>query len=281
MNFETVDWELEARRVAAAFGIAQGTCKFHLNSASDEQFEERCLLLKNGGSANGDGFVLDIIYTRLSRYFAMCDNATGDLARVHILWNGELRYVKYEMAPLLAEPLARALDHLDLLTPEIEAELKISVSAHQKIKWVIEHSKVMQYGIVDWDAEAARIARAFDIQTPLRFRLKTKAGIERRDLLSGSHSHIVVDENLRLSVIYKPDSLYFKLHDKEVATWIRVGYTGDFYQGSMEPRYSRPLAKGLFHLGLLGSFTEELLGWSISAHEKLEWALEYEQRYGL
>ena len=138
---------------------------------------------------------------------------------------------------------------------------------------------VMDYETIDWDAEALRIARAFGVEAPLRFRRKIKDSKIRHDLLSGSHTHIVVHETLRLTVNYKPHCLHFKLHYGDVATAVTIGYNGMVGQATVESKYSNQLAKGLFHLGLLHHDTIEILGWSISEHDKLEWLLEYEERY--
>jgi len=145
-NYETLDWELEAQRVAAAFEVAE-PCHFtHLRGITSYVATERetdlnkSLLLKNG-------LYVDISYDRESKVFVVSEiNENGYVKHSCLIvvgWGGPNRTVRYgkrsAQPDYILHTLAKALLFLDLLTPEVETQIGISITAHERIEWTLEH----------------------------------------------------------------------------------------------------------------------------------------------
>lgn len=128
MTYETLNWELEAQRVARAFGV-EGECDWHIHN------EDRRLFL-----ADTSPYVpyvpfscseIAIAYARSGRDF---HNASSYLV---IGFDGKIHV--NEGAEKFGKPLARALFHLDLLSPAVESALGVSISHHEKLEWTLEY----------------------------------------------------------------------------------------------------------------------------------------------
>ncbi len=138
MTFERIDWEAEALRVASAFGI-EFPCQF-LEFDSDQRllylqgFTSRIWLRKEGA------LYLTALYDQKGRLFTVSESY-ADSAEIFIGWDGSVdrRPWFYDHNLLIA----RALFYLDLLTPEVEAALLVSVSAHERLEWLLHSRKVL------------------------------------------------------------------------------------------------------------------------------------------
>jgi len=133
MNFESMDWEAEAQRVAAAFGV-EAPCQF-LEFDSNQR-----LLYVQGFTSriwlkHTQTLYLTAFYAQNGRLFTITQGY-GDSAELFIGWDGSVdrRPWFYDHNPIIA----RALFYLDLLTPEAEEALCISVSAHDRLEWMLQ-----------------------------------------------------------------------------------------------------------------------------------------------
>lgn len=140
MNLGTMDWELEAVRVAGAFGVAE-ECEFRnkSNSGADDEFEERLFCLKNAELPLVNEFKMSVTYMKTRRIFVILNPQNHCVGQVFISWQGQSMFGgfgSFGKLPLMT----RALFHLGLglLTPEIEAALNVNISAHEKAEWLLE-----------------------------------------------------------------------------------------------------------------------------------------------
>ena len=136
MDFETMDWKAEAERVARAFGV-EGKCFFRA------EYEE--YVLRSVDRANKDYFKQPLIQPRVyllatyeaeGQYFEIYNPAAGQSTTIIIGDTIDLNRFSGDL--FFANEMARALYKLDLLTPEIEAMLKVNISAHQRLEWALE-----------------------------------------------------------------------------------------------------------------------------------------------
>jgi len=150
-TFETLDWNAEARRVARAFGVTE-ECHFHT-------------YVENEPIENGDG---DYPYLRLTLKDGLTEPTIFCRDDVALLCEydediGRSYYVYAEkgvtgirmewdesLASLIKDStllplLAKGLFYLDILTPEVEETLKITVTAHEKLEWAREYEQ--RYGL--------------------------------------------------------------------------------------------------------------------------------------
>jgi len=140
-NYETLDWELEARRVAKAFEIEK-ECYFY--SVIESNGEEcRWLRLKGEDSPllfNRHAW-FNIRYTREYRgFYVVVPDLKWAVLEVEFSWNGEL--IESIFTDYHALKIARGLFRLGLLTPAIETELwalMTNNSAHEKLEWKLEY----------------------------------------------------------------------------------------------------------------------------------------------
>jgi hypothetical protein len=147
-KFETTDWEVEAKRVVQAFGV-----------------KRRCAFKKMGESRLAGMYLRDkplpfpdepettklrliVEYNRTERRFTVWGHAgpkefmkVSRRTQIVLDWDGAVisSWLVYHDAGLPddSELLARGLFFLDLLTPEVEATLKVNVSQHQKMEWAL------------------------------------------------------------------------------------------------------------------------------------------------
>jgi len=149
MNFETIDWEAEALRVSRAFEVEE-ECEFFVIPPDwyDLEKGETRELLHDFGleqhnvEALGE-FELTVNYSPESRFYGLESLDTGEAAVISIQWDGSLPRRVYRHKP--TKFLVRPLFHLDLLTPEVEAALGVSISANQKLEWTQEYKA--RYGL--------------------------------------------------------------------------------------------------------------------------------------
>ncbi len=173
----------------------------------------------------------------------------------------------------------------------------------------------MEFETMDWKSEAQRVMMAFDVAEECEFVDEsnffgpTKILSLRRSRLVkfwkrffhlfirpriDKVDKILTQDGMLLLVSYRLDTgkllLYFTLTENKPMTildraWASVCFSPD---GSLvrellladSNKYAVPLAKGLFHLGLLSPEIEAALKIAVSAHQKMEWTLEYEASYG-
>jgi hypothetical protein len=131
MAYETLNWKHEANRVAAAFG-AEGECEF-------VEFDAGQRLLQWRGWSRiylAGSLYFGALYDGEGRLFSVTEGYT-DAAEIFISWDGSVNqrpwFYKHNIL------LARALFHLQLLTPEVEGALNVSVTAHDKLEWTLNY----------------------------------------------------------------------------------------------------------------------------------------------
>lgn len=141
MDFETIDWNVEAKRVARAFDF-EGECEFVPTTYAHE------MEIVSGGSSQlkiHQRLYLNATYSLYGREFGLWQGwefSQSWSARVVVKWNNRIVVHLNPSEPRLF--LAHALFRLDLLTPETEAELKVSLTAHERIEWTLEREE--RYG---------------------------------------------------------------------------------------------------------------------------------------
>ena len=136
---------------------------------------------------------------------------------------------------------------------------------------------------MDWKAEAERVARAFGLEGKCEFYRRNKHDESRyfRHLVKPyaiTFPHPIGETRLR--VTYDPNGRHFDLSNGSAWSLMSVGWDVRQYQLPILAFYNFHIAKALFYLDLLTPEIEDALEVSISAHEKLEWILEFEARYG-
>ena len=116
MNFEITDEDAEAKRVQLAFDLERFRFPIDVLVPSEK-------------------FYLTVEYKPHFRYFKVTDKQTTniDYADIKLHSNGmtEIEVTSDECS----FELARGLFLLGMLTPEIEAELEVTISSHQKVEW--------------------------------------------------------------------------------------------------------------------------------------------------
>lgn len=146
----------------------------------------------------------------------------------------------------------------------------------------------MTYETMDWEAEARRIAWAFEVKTECKFRQKIKSYGEKRILLSCGRNNVAIDENWNLYATYKPGGMWFRMEHSAFLTgvgwvssgamWVSLDWNRKVLDAGPDHEYSELLVRALFRLDLLTQEIETALESSVTAHQKLEWQLEYEAR---
>lgn len=135
MTYETMDWEAEAKRVAAAFGVTSECIWIDLGSKGNKKLVSLdAAECKYGIPISEDAYAL-IEYSRKWRYFEIFDGYP-DIS-IYINWQG----VVWDEPDVIqhSDTISKALFHLSLLTPEAEASLKVAISHHQKLEWTLEY----------------------------------------------------------------------------------------------------------------------------------------------
>lgn len=131
MIYETMDLMAEARRIARAFGVEGPVSWF-------DHDDDIVFVLENKPS-------LVVSYNIEGNYKIF--NFDNPLA----IWSDDCTVIREDGSAIRNHPnsendevLACALFHLNLLTPEIEAALNISVTSHLKLEWTLEHKARME-----------------------------------------------------------------------------------------------------------------------------------------
>ena len=144
----------------------------------------------------------------------------------------------------------------------------------------------MNFDMMECEVEFERIRRAFDVAGECEI-------LTEGDYISleskgekGAKLRLHDGAELQASYSLRSRTLGFTLWVNETFTEFELGTNYVWYSVMYNPfpEYddsSLRLVKGLFHLGLLTPEIERGLRVSISAHQKLEWTLEYEARYEL
>lgn len=140
MSYETIDWNAEALRVARAFGV-EG--EFRDGGFYDKKYlsvGEHYEAIPFTGAGYGELF--SVVYTFDQMQFEVWNTWNHTRTDCHIGYDGSfsdgLSTLDKKKFPIAHRyPLARALFHLDLLTPEVEEALQVSVSAHEKMEWTM------------------------------------------------------------------------------------------------------------------------------------------------
>ncbi len=136
ITFETMDWEAEAKRVSLAFGVEE-KCRF-VKSSLNETMTFRPLT--DGQDVKVPDGSVRVYYQLKVRSYQIFASSKISVAVRFITSGGVITRIVPKDCPAV-KPLARALFHLDLLTPEVEAALKVNISAHQKIEWTLEYEE--------------------------------------------------------------------------------------------------------------------------------------------
>lgn len=136
MNYETIKWQDEARSVARAFGV-KCECYF----APDEN-EHVLRHDETGWLPGNDETWVSVRYKASHRDFMLVKERKtigieisydADPAGTRI-YAGVSKTDNLELQIYLT----RTLFYLDLLTPQLEAALQLSISHHQKLEWAME-----------------------------------------------------------------------------------------------------------------------------------------------
>jgi hypothetical protein len=147
MTYETIDWEVEAKRVARAFGV-EGKVEFrqHRRLKGSQRFG--VIGVRKLAVPVGEGFFVDVAYETKGRFFALADKTHKNWVSLKIGWvRGDISYGDSGNVEEFSTRLARGLFHLDLLTPEVEHKLTATISAHQKMEWAGEYQQRYRYGL--------------------------------------------------------------------------------------------------------------------------------------
>jgi len=304
MQFEPIDWEAEATRFIMAFDVEE-KCQFVRSADEEKPYYYLC---ETGGEAGNesDEFVLlsngqyrsfslypDAYYFFISRE----KKARRDCEFVGIHHDGTV------MRNINTEPLyivAEGVFNLGLYSPEVEVTFKGVYLQSSKQLWEAEHQarlagerKNLAYDSMDWEAETKRIVAAFEMVEPCRFiRHAGTASCEATERMDDKNtSRILLKNGLRAAVSYSRTAKSFGIsYDNR---YYGVGFRWDGSHIKRNPpkqtKRAKPrpdivydtLGKALFFLDLFTPEVEEVIGGSITAHQKLEWQLEYEQCNGL
>jgi hypothetical protein len=179
----------------------------------------------------------------------------------------------------------------------------------------------MDYEKMDWETEAKRVEQAFGIVKSCVWEQELLALLNedahtgdeletttemRLELADSKYDHMDIGKSHFFECVYSQEGRTFQVYDKEVEKSspfynlieIAIAWDGNYKVSMMTGEIfnswngthgvsllSRELrvtlARGLFFLRLLTPAIETSLEVTISAHEELEWALEYETRNGL
>ena len=143
-----MDWKAEAKRIQVAFNL-KTECEFVQNESG------ACLESVGGQKDEGiylqgeylhDWLELLVTYSAKDRVFEISRVRTpeklhgGSFSMVIITWDGSTSIIGGDS---YSHILARALFHLDLLTPEVEITIRATISAHEKLEWKLEYEDKM------------------------------------------------------------------------------------------------------------------------------------------
>ena len=146
----------------------------------------------------------------------------------------------------------------------------------------------MTYETMDWEAEAKRVAKAFNVLSACYFDYdpdEAKCDLCSRPAQTTASVFLTDWHQLRSSYD-RDEGRLFEIHKGTSNVFILIYWDGDVNQSwgknsDLTPGYFElinMLAKGLFHMDLLTIEVEAHLQTSITVHQKLEWTLEYEER---
>jgi len=264
MDYETMDWEDEAKRVASAFGVRE-ECEF-----VEDKWGQKVLRGTWDGQspAIAPEICLLAAYTSEYRDFSManCDHGTY----VRIFWDGRKPEIECGM---YEEAVAHSLLLLGLLSPEIEAALGATFSAHQKLEWLVDFEEKLQNNqrLRRWNS-ARWVRIAFGLERGVEY---DESGADM-DVLEARLS-----DGVRLRVEEFDQVAWFSLQNGERATVIGVDWYGRVIQQPTQFDFAKQLAKGLMYLYSYPDFSEieKALKLEISESERLEWKQEYKSRY--
>jgi len=141
----------------------------------------------------------------------------------------------------------------------------------------------MDYKTLDWEIEAQRVMKAFGIVEPCEFKPEA-VGVETDMVLRmiGTDLSPALPWGERLGVYYGTrDRLYQAYEDDRhtVSFIASIDWEGKLTAPFYVIENALFFAKGWLYLGLLTAEIEQALEVRITAHEKLEWALEYEVKH--
>jgi len=140
----------------------------------------------------------------------------------------------------------------------------------------------MDYDSIDWEVEAKRVARAFGIEEQCQFVLDND--LVSRSLYVGDDPYFYLSSEAIVRVDYFDLGRSFQTMNPRQAKavlFVSIDWDGFILMSQAEFKLSLLLSKPLFHLGLLSPEVEAALKLTITAHQKIEWARQYEERYGL
>ena len=265
LSFKNIDWELEAKRVALAFGVRE-QCEFLEKKAGQMslcgRWEQRYVFI-------APEIVLEAVYDSESRMFGVGTADNGSCVR--IFWDGRKSEVvvdDYERGIII-----RALLELGLLSPDIEAALGTTFSAHQKLEEMLAFEERLRENqrIGSWH-NAKHIKIAFGLESEVEYKP------------SGPNMMILeaeLPDDLWLRVEDFDQVSWFSLQKGERATVIGIDWYDQVIQQPTQFDFARQLAKGLMYLCWHFSEIEKALKVEISDSERLEWREEYKARNDL
>ena len=135
------------------------------------------------------------------------------------------------------------------------------------------------YETLDWEAEAIRMARAYGVKVECAF-IETRYGKDFIDIATRKKAEI--SEGVVGTAGYSPSNRFYTVRSRSSWTVIQLSWLGEVQSAHVGKDFEvAALARAFFHLELLTPEVEAALSVSITAHEKLEWAREYEERYGI
>ena len=150
------------------------------------------------------------------------------------------------------------------------------------------------YETMDWEAEAKRIARAFGVEGECHFEVPQhdppaqggsqripQTGFRTLRLKNGDYARLANGVHFWCDYRRGAGRNYWLRASLHSRLGIKVAWGGQLAFQIDDYTLAPALTKGSFHLGLLTSEIEAALKANVTAHEKLEWTREYEERYGL
>ncbi len=143
MTFETLDYVAEAERISTAFDV-KGECEF-IGSDYDTMKLRQNNITQIELNTRDNLFLYCVYEKQLGRTFSIyskSENDSVELAQITVDWLRGLPYepVSEAIDTIHAYTLAKGIFYLDLLTPEVEAAMQVTISNHQKLEWVLEYN---------------------------------------------------------------------------------------------------------------------------------------------
>ena len=135
--FAITDWDTEASRIARAFGVVE-SCGFygprHLKMLLLKDFSQDAYIQQ---IPLGNELLLNVCYNTAYRLFQLTNTDRTAFTEAMLLWNGDVHARNYQELTA-ARRFVKALFSLGLLTPEIEENLGITPTHHEKLEWQLE-----------------------------------------------------------------------------------------------------------------------------------------------